>query len=193
MTEVTDVYSIIDFKWDGASHWSLASNEAEELLKIWIEDVPARISKLRDLMIFDGQKLAEGGFSSADLTTIEYYLLSQSGFCEQSPKNDQYLDNFSFEICKDAAAVVGQMCINANPNLEWSINTDGSSGPKFQSIGIISSATNEHIPIPMLIYEYIEETLKQKKSLLGRFKRARGDVLLNIVVITSFIPEAPDA
>ena len=161
MTEVTDVYSIIDFKWDGASHWSLASNEAEELLKIWIEDVPERISKLRDLMIFDGQKLAEGGFSSADLTTIESYLLSQSGFCAQSPKNDPYLDNFSFEICKDAAAVVGQMCINANPNLEWSINTDGSSGPKFQSIGIISSATNEHIPIPMLICEYIEETLKQ--------------------------------
>lgn len=193
MKSVTDVYFILDFNWDGFSHWSLTQEEAEALLATWIKQVPTRIDKFYDLMIFDGQKLGEGGFSSAELGLIETFLLNESDLEITSKGREEYLNAFSFEICMDAAAVVGQMCINANPDLEWSLNMDVSSGPRFQSIGIVSSATKEHMPIPMMICEHVEETLKQRKSFLGRFKRIRPNVLLDIVTITSFVPESSDA
>ncbi|MHA3914254.1 hypothetical protein [Halovulum sp. GXIMD14793] len=193
MKSVTDVYSILDFGWDGFSHWSLTAEEAVDLLQVWVRDIPERVSKLRNLMDFDAQSLAGDGFFSSDLPVIEKYLLTQ-GSLETSKKDGKdYLDAFSFEICLDAAAVVGQMCINSHSGLDWSLNTDVSSGPRFQSIGIVSAATQEHFPIPMMICEHVEETLKQRKTFLGGFKRPRKDVLIDIVKYVSFSPETSNA
>lgn len=177
MTDVTDIYYIIDFQWNWDIPKLLSENEAKQQLADWKTHVPERINKISALLEFDKTIDNASEFSSSDLRKLEQFIFREAKLSQRFGRD--YLDDFTFELCKDSAALLGELCHVQDNSLSWVINNDPESGFDYQAIGMKSVSTGEHFAIPYLICEYIREELVS-----GR--KGEYDFLLKLMALITF-------
>lgn len=182
-------YHLIQFDWDGYTQWMLQPDAADALLETWIAQVPERVDKLLHFLATESVIETSERISSNDLNTLETFLMQNGDLYQHKKDRNFYLTDFTFELCKDIAALIGVLCQDKEPALSWSLNTDQTSQTLFQSIGMISARDGSHVPILRLVCEFAEEGLRTRRKFLGRLKRNRSGFLARLMLMTSLKPE----
>lgn len=182
-------YSPIDFDWYPSTRWMLPPEHADKLLAKWVRQVPKRVEKLLRLLGSEGVINSPNAFTSDELPKLERFVLGQCSLEQSAEDKKYYLDGFSFEISKDIAALIGQICQQNRPELVWSLLREPTDAAVHNTIGMVSSYDGAFVPIPDLVADFAQEGLRNKRSLLGRFQKPREGFLTRLVVMTSAPPE----
>lgn len=183
-------YYLMDFDWDGYTQWTLQPDAAEALLETWVSQVPERIHKLLHFLGTEGSIESTEQLSSAELGKLEAFLMQHGDLYQHKKDQEFYLTDFTFELCKDIAALIGTLSQDAAPTLTWSLNTDRTSQMMYQSIGMVSVMDGDHVPILHLVCEFAEEGLRKRRKVLGAFRKQRWGFLTRLVVMISYEQEA---
>ena len=158
---------------------------ADKVLAKWAKQTPKRVGKLLKFLGTEGVINDSDGFTSDELPKLEKFIFEHC-FTEFNPRvRKHHLDPFSFEICKDTAALIGTMCQVTNPEQKWSMYFDENDPYRHNNIGMVSTIDGDFIPILQAIIEFAEEAIAKRQSFLGKFKKQRNGFLTRLVALTS--------
>ncbi|MCV3273666.1 hypothetical protein [Roseobacter sinensis] len=182
-------YYLIDFDWDGYTQWTLRPDEADALLETWVAQIQERAGKLMHFLGAEGFTRTRERFDSDELDNLERFIVNHCDLYQHPKDQEYYLTDFSFEICKDTAALIGSLCQDRVPELKWSLNTDRNSGMMYQSIGMQSVIDGDHIPLLHLVCEFAEEALRKRQKFLGAFRKQRRGFLVKLLLLVGYEQE----
>ena len=112
-------YKVLKLDWTPEHQWMLPPEHAANLLKKWTKQVPERVEKLLRLLEAEGFTSSGGIFTSVQLPVLEKFIFKHCNSVFDQRKKKIYLDLFTFEICKDDAALIGALCQDQNPEQIW--------------------------------------------------------------------------
>lgn len=182
-------YYLMTFDWDGHTQWMLEPDAADQLLDTWIAQVPERVDKLLHFLGTEGFIRSPERISSEELGALETFLMAHGDLYQHKKDQEFYLTDFTFEICKDVAALIGVLCQDKTPGLIWSLNSDRTSQTLYQSIGMVSVRDGAHVPVLRLVCEFAEEGLRKRRKLLGRLRSKRSGFLTRLMLMISLEQE----
>ncbi|WP_299675835.1 hypothetical protein [uncultured Roseobacter sp.] len=175
-------YSLIDFDWDGYTQWTLTSEGAEALLEASVVQMPERAGKLMHFLATDGFVRTPERFNADEL---EHFIINHCDLYLH-PDSEYYLTDFSYEICKDTAALIGSLCQDRVPTLKWWSNNDRTSGMMYQLIGMGSMIDVDHIPLLPLVRDFGREALRTLRKFLGAFHKQRQGFLVKMLLLINY-------
>ncbi|MGZ2259411.1 hypothetical protein [Roseobacter sp. A03A-229] len=183
-------YYLIDFDWDGHTQWTLTPEGAEAMLETWVAQMPERVDKLLHFLGTEGFIRTRTRFDADELEKLEDFIINECDLYQHPKDQAYYLTDFSFEICKDTAALIGSLCQDRVPELTWSLNTDRTSQMMYQSIGMVSVIDGDHIPLPHLVCQFAEEALRKRQKFLGGLRKQRRGFLTKLLLLVSYEEKA---
>ncbi|WP_299675838.1 hypothetical protein [uncultured Roseobacter sp.] len=183
-------YYLIDFDWDPYHQWALSPEAAEALLETWVAQMPERAGKLMHFLGTEGFIRTRERFDADELDNLERFIINHCDLYLHPKDQEYYLTDFSYEICKDTAALIGSLCQDRVPKLKWSLNQDWNSGTMYQSIGMNSVIDGDHIPLLPLVCDFGREALRTRRKFLGAFRKQRRGFLTKLLLLVSYKAEA---
>ncbi|WP_299500683.1 hypothetical protein [uncultured Roseobacter sp.] len=182
-------YYLMDFDWDGYTQWTLGPEAADAMLATWVAQMPERVNKLLHFLGTEGVIRTRERFDADELENLECFIMQHGDLYQHPQDQDYYLTDFTFELCKDTAALIGSLCQDRVPDLQWSLNKDRTSQMMYQSIGMNSVIDGDHMPIPHAVVEFAQEGLRKRRKFLGAFRKQRWGFLTRMMLVISYEQE----